>query len=592
MAGDSGINFFLIFLALSIFAGPAKSSPDDHRYAAGDPVPLFANKVGPYHNPSETYRYFDLPFCLPDQVIKKKETLGEVLNGDRLVNVRYNLNFKEDKTSEDVCWKTLSKDEVAKFRDAVKNDYYFQMYYDDLPVWGFIGKIKEKMGILNETRPRYYLFEHLQFDVLYNQNQIIEITAFNDPNYVLDITEDNETTAVFTYSVHWEETSVSFENRMDKYLKTSLLPQHLQLHWVSIFNSIVIIILLIGCLSVGVMRTLKNDLNKYSHGDDLEDNEEVGWKYLHGDVFRYPRYNPLLCAVLGSGTQLLTLVFCIFFLAFLGIFYPFNRGALHTSLVLIYALTSVIAGYTATSFYTQWGGIKWAGVMLLTGLLFPGPLFLTFSVLNTIAVSNSATAALPFGTIVVILLIWLLVAIPLLTVGCTFGKIYSSEFHAPCATKRIPTEIPPLLWYRRPLPQMFMAGVLPFSAIFLELHFIFTSLWGHKIYTIYSILFIVFIILIVVTAFLSIGLTYFQLAGEDHEWWWRSVLCGGSSSIFVYGYSCYFYSKSQMRGLMQTSFFFGYNACICYAFFLILGTVAFRATFMFVCHIYRAIKSE
>ena len=36
-------------------------------------------------------------------------------------------------------------------------------------------------------------------------------------------------------------------------------------------------------------------------------------------------------------------------------------------------------------------------------------------------------------------------------------------------------------------------------------------------YTIYSILFIVFIILIIVTAFITIALTYFQLAVEDRR---------------------------------------------------------------------------
>ncbi len=50
-----------------------------------------------------------------------------------------------------------------------------------------------------------------------------------------------------------------------------------------------------------------------------------------------------------------------------------------------------------------------------------------------------------------------------------------------------------------------------------------------QVYTIYSILFIVFIILIIVTAFITVALTYFQLAVEDHRWWWRSVMCGGST---------------------------------------------------------------
>ncbi len=42
-----------------------------------------------------------------------------------------------------------------------------------------------------------------------------------------------------------------------------------------------------------------------------------------------------------------------------------------------------------------------------------------------------------------------------------------------------------------------------------------------------------------------------------------------------------------MSGFMQTSFFFGYNAVVCYAFFLMLGTIGFRASMLFVRHIYR-----
>jgi hypothetical protein len=155
--------------------------------------------------------------------------------------------------------------------------------------------------------------------------------------------------------------------------------------------------------------------------------------------------------------------------------------------------------------------------------LFCGPLFLTFCFLNTVAIAYSATAALPFGTIIVIILIWALVTSPLLVLGGIAGKNSNTEFQAPCRTTKYPREIPQLPWYRSTVPQMAMAGFLPFSAIYIELYYIFASIWGHKIYTIYSILFIVFIILIIVTAFVTVALTYFQLAVEDHQWWWRSV---------------------------------------------------------------------
>lgn len=73
----------------------------------------------------------------------------------------------------------------------------------------------------------------------------------------------------------------------------------------------------------------------------------------------------------------------------------------------------------------------------------------------------------------------------------------------------------------------------------------------------------------------------------------RAFLCGGSTGLFIYGYCLYYYyARSDMSGFMQTSFFFGYMACICYGFFLMLGTVGFRAALFFVRHIYRSIKCE
>jgi hypothetical protein len=60
---------------------------------------------------------------------------------------------------------------------------------------------------------------------------------------------------------------------------------------------------------------------------------------------------------------------------------------------------------------------------------------------------------------------------------------------------------------------MLMAGFLPFSAIYVELYYIFASVWGHKVYIIWSILLIVYIILIIVTAFITVALTYFQVRG-------------------------------------------------------------------------------
>lgn len=198
---------------------------------------------------------------MTDDLKEKKEALGEVLNGDRLVSAPYTLDFLTDKESEVVCRKKLTTKEVAQFRGAVDKDYYFQMYYDDLPIWGFIGKV-DREGKVDPSEYRYYLYKHIHFDVLYNKDRVIEVNARMDPHSVIDLTEDKEVEAQFTYSVKWKETDIAFDNRMDKFSQASSLPHHLEIHWFSIINSCVTVLLLTGFLATILMRVLKNDFIK------------------------------------------------------------------------------------------------------------------------------------------------------------------------------------------------------------------------------------------------------------------------------------------------------------------------------------------
>lgn len=48
---------------------------------------------------------------------------------------------------------------------------------------------------------------------------------------------------------------------------------------------------------------------RHAHDDESAEHvEETEWKYIHGDVFRYPKNKSLFAAAaLGSNTQLFTL---------------------------------------------------------------------------------------------------------------------------------------------------------------------------------------------------------------------------------------------------------------------------------------------
>lgn len=75
----------------------------------------------------ETYQYYNLPFCQPaDGKEYKTEGLGEVLEGDRLVTTPYKIQFRTNVENQVLCTKSLKEEDLKRFRQAVKQDYYFQ----------------------------------------------------------------------------------------------------------------------------------------------------------------------------------------------------------------------------------------------------------------------------------------------------------------------------------------------------------------------------------------------------------------------------------------------------------------------------------
>jgi hypothetical protein len=77
---------------------------------------------------SETYQYYTLPFCQHKDGKKYvTEDLGEVLEGDRLVNTPYDIKFREDVENQVLCTKKLTGDDLYNIRMAIAEDYYFQV---------------------------------------------------------------------------------------------------------------------------------------------------------------------------------------------------------------------------------------------------------------------------------------------------------------------------------------------------------------------------------------------------------------------------------------------------------------------------------
>jgi transmembrane 9 superfamily protein 1 len=88
---------------------------------------------------------------------------------------------------------------------------------------------------------------------------------------------------------------------------------------------------------------------------------------------------------------------------------------------------------------------------------------------------TGSTQALPFTTIILIMLIWLCLGFPLTVLGGILGKKNAAPFDAPCRTKPVVREIPPIPCYRGTVMHMLIGGFLPFSSISVELYYIFAT---------------------------------------------------------------------------------------------------------------------
>jgi transmembrane 9 superfamily protein 3 len=245
------------------------------------------------------------------------------------------------------------------------------------------------------------------------------------------------------------------------------------------------------------------------------------------------------------------------------------RATILTASIFFYTLTSAVAGYTSASTYHVYGGRHWIKNVLVTATLWPGILSVITIIINSIAVYYSSSRAIPFTIMLAMFAIWLFLVFPLTLLGAILCRNWASQPSFPCRVNPIPRPIPEKIWYAEPLVVIALGGILPFASIFIEIYFIFSSFWAYKIYYVYGFMLFVFIILLIVTACVTIVSTYILLNSEDHRWHWMSFLTCGSTAVYVYLYSIYYFiNRTKMYGLFQTVFYFGNTAIICFGLFV------------------------
>ncbi len=73
-----------------------------------------------------------------------------------------------DSSKTEVCTLLLTDDNVKVFKHAVRRHYWYELFLDNLPIWGFVGPPPEK----TKDDDTIYIYTHKSFDISFNDNRV------------------------------------------------------------------------------------------------------------------------------------------------------------------------------------------------------------------------------------------------------------------------------------------------------------------------------------------------------------------------------------------------------------------------------------
>ena len=412
----------------------------------------------------------------------------------------------------ELCSKRLTQAEVRRLADAIEEYYFFEVFVDGLPSWGYVGVPDDATDPLAAGTGGLsrgpFLFTHLHFAIAHNGGNIVGVNVTTDAEFGAVLKPDDPAgqEVQFGYSVSWHESSLPWEGRMAVNDANHALPTPLEVHWLSVVNSLILVILLTLCVGLILLRIVNHDFAVAASSADLESGEapddDIGWKLVHGDVFRLPARLNLLTALVGAGAHLYATAAVLLLAVVSGAVHASRRGAVLSAAIVIYTCTSAVGSFVSARLYrkldsSKTGSHSWAWNILLAGettapaspsaprcpprprpedhhshpplnppavLCFPAVLGAVFVYVNTTAFSLGSTQAVPFGTILAVFGAFALVGVPVGVVGGAVGR-RTLPYKPPSRPNARPRAVPPTPVWRSLPVQLFLAGFLPFSAI-------------------------------------------------------------------------------------------------------------------------------
>ena len=614
------IFFFSTLLILTSSSFFTPNSIFDYSHSKNEPLNILAGSLSSLRA-IIPFDYTKLQICQSKKYEKAEDTLGEILTGESLYLTGYSAFTNKDEYCQTLCLNKFSEQQIKTIQKLIRRHYSTNWFLDKLPAGLLIydslinvTKIRHFRGIPLgfENAGIFYIYNHLQFHVLLNKidEDRFNVVGFNilplsikhnkvngscalDENSLINNFRIgpqplNQSEILFTYDVIYEYSDITLASRWDHYNTSKR-----SIHWTGMIICEIIVITVTLIVICVLRKNLNSDITSYNYRvSQLEDIQDYDWKQVSGDVFRPPHKNVLLLSVmLGTGAQLLSMFTISLILGIFGFMNPEKRMNIINLELIVYCVSGLLGGYISAKFYRFYGGISWIKSACFMSLFFPGMLIGGYLIVNCLLIYEKSNAAVHFGDILSLFMLWIFFTFPLILLGSFFG-FKSNKINLPFEINKIPNIIPEKPWYLHYRYITFLTGLVGFATIFIELNYIMVALWRHQIYFLGAFLWVAFFLFIIVVGEMSILVVYFNLCYGDYNWWWKSFIVGGSPVIYFIMYTVIYFFYLKLESFSAVIVYFGMMALISCMAMLICGAVSVFFCLGFIYWIYSRIAYD
>lgn len=622
-------------------------------YREGDKVDLIVNKIESDHT-ELPFGYHNLPFVCPlgEDSEPISLSLGEILRGDRKWKSNYDLRFGIDDSCTRLCDLLCGPSVINRADKLIREGYVVHWEVDKLPGATTFETIQK-----NKYYAAGFPLGFVEDDVSYLYNHVMIVIrihrADHDPNlhtivgfevYPKSVSNEKcpglkknyQNLALksknspsdqikkfripYTYSVYWrEDNSIEYENRWDLYYLSEAKGSKNQVQWLSFVHSLILLVLVSIVVALIIASILRKELKPSM---ELPTNlNEKSWKLLSNDVLNQPRLSLILSILTATGVQMFVCTFGVILifvlnekLSFLNSsnnFFDNHKGALYSLSIFFLVCSGIVSAYFGIIFHkilsnnpvnVEFSYKKNIVLSFLFSGTLPSIVLAVVLFLNFFIWAKRSSNALPFGSIVILILFLITIEIPLGIIGGYFGNIRkfpTKSFFIIKGEKANQSESyyrRKLTWITNPGLSTIIFGAIPFGVVYVELKFIFNSVWLEKttFYHMYGFLMIAITILVIIIAESTIIATYISLAVyNDPNWQWLSFNVGSSIGWYIFAYSTYYFIRVlQIRELVSVLFYFAY---MCLASILIGvggGAIGVVTGLIFIRRIYGGVKLD